>query len=271
MKSLSRTLTEQSGETLISPWSSVVEMFDVRLGDSVTVLGAPMSNKSNFMLNWAIQANVPTIYGNFDTPQIDMTTRSLAIMSGDTTQEVMAGMSEGTHVKYADNFLGLWFSEEKDCLTVDFDGYTLMDELCIAYEEFWGEGPKMIVLDNLSDTAKEVNHVDLQRSFKAARDLARRTNTAVFALHHVKRDADEKDLSSKPIRLTDGVGAGERDAATVMGLWKPKYGEQKVLRVAHLKNKRRHADPAGSVYLDFELDQSRATVGKCIDSSREDA
>lgn len=267
MKSLARTLTEQAGEPIDSPWQEVQRMFDVRRGDTVTVLGAPMSNKSNLLLNWAIQANVPTIYGNFDTPQIDMTTRSLAIMSGDTTQQVMDGLPEGTHAKYAENFLGLWFSEDKDCLTPDSDGFTLMDELALAYEEFWGDGPAMIVLDNLSDTARDVNHVDLQKSFKAARDLARRTNTAVFALHHVKRDQEEKDLSAKPIRLNDGVGAGERDAAAVMGLWKPKYGEQKVLRVAHLKNKRRHADPAGSVYLDFELDQTRATVGKCIDST----
>lgn len=269
MKALSRTLHEVAGEMVESPWSQLNEFVDVRRGDAITVLGAPMSNKSNLLLNWAIKAKVPTIYGNFDTPQIDMTARSLSIMSGHRTSEVMASMGEGAYDKYADSLLSLWFADEADCLTPDEDGLTLMDELVFSYEEFWGEGPQMIVLDNLSDTARDVHHVDLQKSFKAARNLARRTNTAVFALHHVKRPgADEKsEPSSIPIRLNDGVGAGERDAATVLGLWKPKYGDSKVLRVAHLKSKRKQAESSGSLYMDFELDQTRSSVGAYVDGS----
>ena len=267
MKTLARTLNEQAGEPVGSPWPEIDEFIDVRRGDALTILGAPMSNKSNLMLNWAVRGNIPTIYGNFDTPQVDMTARSLSILSGYPTSEIIYNLGEWQD--YADALTSLWFTEDADCLVQDRDGLTLMDELCVAYEEFWGEGPKMIVLDNLSDTAAEVHHVELQRSFKAARDLARRTNAAVFCLHHVRRPGDDEknDPAAVPIKLNDGVGAGERDAATVMGLWKPKYGAGKILRLAHLKSKRKAANSAGSMYLDFKLDQSRAMVGDCVDDS----
>ncbi len=269
MKTLARTLNEQAGEPVLSPWEEFSQFIDVRKGDAITILGAPMSNKSNLLLNWTVRGSVPAIYGNFDTPQIDMTARALSILSGEPSGQVLQDLHTGKYDKYADSMMSLWFTEDADCLTPDRDGLTLMDELVVAYDEFWGEGPSVIVLDNLSDVAAEVHHVELQRTFKAARDLARRTNTVVFCLHHVRRPGDDEksDPAAVPIRLNDGVGAGERDAATVLGLWKPKYGNGTVLRIAHLKSKRKRAEASGAMYMDFALDQSRALVGDVIDGS----
>lgn len=266
MKPLSRTVSEAVGEVLHSPWPALDEFVDVREGDAITVLGAPMSNKSNLMLNWIIRNRIPAIYGSFDTPLVDMTARSLSILSGDKIDTVLEHMRKGAYDEYADSQMHLWFTDRSDCLVPDRDGLTLLDSLSMAYEEFLGEPPKVIVLDNLSDTAESLDHVHLQAAFKMARDVGRRLNCAVFALHHVKRSGEKggekADPSTVPIKLNDGVGAGERDAAVVLGLWKPRYGDSQVLRIAHLKSKRKEANPAGGLFKDFELDQARAWIGE---------
>lgn len=263
MRPLSRTSTQSRGEVVPLPFEGLDEFVEIRQGDAVTVLGAPMSNKSNLMLNWSLRTGVPTIYGSFDTPITDMTARSLAILSGDSIDEVFRGMGSGKYAKYADECLTTWFTDDERCLEPDREGLTTLDDLAVAMEEFLGEPPRLIVLDNLSDTAHEVHHVALQQAFKQARNVAARLNAAVFCLHHVKRESDEeKDPSARPVMLNDGVGAGERDAAVVLGLWKPKYGGGQTLRVAQLKSKRRAANPAGGLYKDFELVQSHAWIGE---------
>lgn len=262
MRPLNRTISESVGERVHSPWEALDSFVDIREGDAVTVLGAPMSNKSNLMLNWLIRNRVPAIYGSFDTPLIDMTARSLSILSGDSIDTVFERVRGGEYNKFAEEQMTLWFTDDNSCLTPNRDGITLLDDLAVAYEEFLGEPPKVIVLDNLSDTSESLDHVHLQAAFKQARDVGRRLNAAVFALHHVKRNSDEKDPAAIPIKLNDGVGAGERDAAVVLGLWKPRYGDSRVLRVAHLKSKRKEASPAGGLFKDFSLDEAHAYIGQ---------
>lgn len=264
MRPLSRTSTQGRGEVLPTPFMGLEDICEIRQGDAVTVLGAPGSNKSNLLLNWCLRTGVPTIYGSFDTPITDMTARSLAILSGDSIDEVFAGMGKGRYAKYADECLTTWFTDDERCLEPDREGLTGLDDLAMAMEEFLGEPPKIIVLDNVSDTAPEVHHVALQQAFKQARNVAARLNCTVFALHHVRRgeEGEDKDPSTKPITLTDGVGAGERDASVVLGLWKPRYGHGEVIRIAQLKSKRKAANPAGGLFRDFELVQSHAWIGE---------
>lgn len=267
MRPLYRNLHEAAGEPVQSPWPELDEFVSVCRGDGVTVLGAPMSNKSNLMLNWLIRAKVPTLFGTFDTPIRDMTARSLAIMTGDSIDTVSEGMVRGDYDKQAEQQQTLWFFDDNSCLQPDRNDRTLLHELSEAYDEFLGEPPQVIVLDNLSDCAEEVHHIELQKAFKQARDIGRSLNCVVFALHHVRRAGDEgrKDPAAVPVRLNDGVGAGERDAAVVLGLWKPKFGGGEVLRVAHLKSKRKAANPAGGLFRDFVLDQSRAWIGEALE------
>ena len=262
MKPLSRTLDEHVGELIPSPWDAMNELIEVRRGDNVLVQAAPMGNKSNLMLNWILQGRIPAIYGTFDTPVIDMTARSLAILTGDPVNQVMTGLPKGEYDEVADRQYSLWFTDDATCLEPDRDGKTQMDRLVFAYEEFLGESPKVIVLDNLSDVAGAVERVALQGALKAARDLARRHNAAVFSLHHVRRaDRDETDPGAVPVRLNDGVEAGERDATSVLGLWKPKMYEGRALRVAALKSKRQRADAAGAIFKDFPMKQEYAWIG----------
>lgn len=259
MRPISRTLDEAVGEPIASPWPEMDEFVEARRGDAILLLGAPMSNKSNLMLNWLIRAKVPTIYGTFDTPVIDMTARSLSILTGDPTAKVMDNIN--SYAEAAESNYHLWFTDDNTCLQPDRDGLTGLDDLAVAYEEFLGEPPQAIVFDNISDVAAEVHRVALQQAMKAARDVGRRLNCAVFIMHHVRRNQEESDPSVVPVRLDHGVEAGERDASTVLGLWKPRVGQGKALRVAHLKSKRMHCDPAGGAFKDFYLDQSRSWVG----------
>jgi len=262
MRPLSRTVDEGQGEILQSPWPAMDELVEVRRGDSVLVQAAPMGNKSNLMLNWLLQNKIPAIYGTFDTPVIDMTARSLAILSGHTVNQVMNGLRSSVYDELAESQYSLWFTDDAECLDPNREGLTTLDELAVAYEEFLGEPPQVIVLDNLSDVAGAVERVALQGALKAARDLGRRLNAAVFSLHHVRRaDRDEKDPGAVPVRLNDGVEAGERDATTVLGLWKPKMYNGSALRVANLKSKRQPADASGGLYKDFSLNQEHAWIG----------
>lgn len=267
MRPLFRNIHQAAGERIPSPWAEVDEFVSVCRGDGVTVLGAPMSNKSNLMLNWLLRANIPTLFGTFDTPIRDMTARSLAILTGDTINQCSEGMVRGDYDKVAEAQNTLWFFDNNACLVPNREGKTHLHELHEAYQEFLGEAPQVIVLDNLSDCAEAVSHVELQAAFKAARDIARDLDCAVFALHHVRRAGDEgrKDPAAVPVRLNDGVGAGERDAAVVLGMWKPKYGDGKVLRLAHLKSKRMAANPAGGQFRDFVLAQERAWIGEALE------
>lgn len=267
MRPLYRNVHEAAGEPITTPWQELNEFVSMCRGDAVTVLGAPMSNKSNFVLNWLLRSNIPTLFGTFDTPIRDMTARSLAIMTGDTIDQCSEGMVRGDYDDVAEGQNSLWFFDDNSCLEPNRDGKTLLHDLHVAYDEFLGEPPQVIVLDNLSDCAKEVHHIELQTAFKAARDIGRELDCAVLALHHVRRAGDEgrKDPAAVPVRLNDGVGAGERDASVVLGLWKPKHGAGNVLRIAHLKSKRKAANPAGGLFRDFYLDQSRAWIGEALE------
>lgn len=252
------------GEQVPSPWPELNDIVDIRTRDAITVIGAPGSNKSNLLLNWTIKNDIPTIYGSFDTPVGDMTARSLAILSGDTINKVFEGIGHGTYTGYAMQQLNFWFEDDTRLLDPFLNTLeTKMDALYEAFKEFLGEPPKVFVLDNLSDVSNDLDPKALQRTFKAARNAAHRLNVAVFALHHNNRQSTDgqADPSQVPLKLTDGVGAGERDAAVVLGVYKPKRDEGRVLRVSSLKCKRAEADPAGGIYADLELDQERASIG----------
>ena len=217
------------------------------------VLGAPGGGKSTLALEWVDSCGLPCLYISLDTPLVDQAVRYIARHTGVPTEQIEEWPVERQQAEL-----------QKIESRVRFFGLSIrahsVQEVIRSETEYWGEPPAIVIVDNMKNLLeKEESAAEYERLLGELHTAARDTNSFVMVLHHVIRPKrDEKDkVLTRPLTLTDGMYAGERDVSWLLGLWRPQDDR---LRVAVLKNRMGRADPVGGLNVTFDFQGALARV-----------
>jgi len=233
------------GEKLILPYKSMNDAISFRTRDLTILAGAPGGGKSTLAVNLAMKMEYPTLYLAQDSPA-----SVLSRMTALVTQENIAHTATAltSKQKYAiSKRLGnirptLVF--ERGAVTVE--GIELRLE---ALEEWLGEPPKLVFIDNLIDLMVEgATPGDTSFYTKALPQLKRmanKYNCAVIVLHHVTRGGNASHADGRTgIAMNSLLYAGEREARHVWGVYNDGEG---TINVQVLKQQDGPADPNGGL------------------------
>lgn len=127
-----------------------------------------------------------------------------------------------------------------------------------AYAELHGQYPEVIVMDNLKNLELG-NGEDEFRALEDAsvflHDIAKDTNAAVIALHHVTGSLED---GFSQIPLSGVRGKVSKTPSLVLTLWKRMLGDGKpLLNVSVVKQRAGKADASGNLYHPLVMDLSK--------------
>lgn len=211
------------------------------------IAGPPGSMKTAFTLNIVKNIQVPTFYNSSDSDDFTMASRSLASLSGMTTdqaeEKVMSQDEEAyktlksmTHVRWS----------FKSSPTIE---HIIMENE--AYCEIYGEYPHFTVVDIMMDIdcdgVAEQNYWTVSALLK---DLARDQQTCVLMVHHTSESAK---AGSPPPRSAI-MGKANQLPAVILTLW----GDSRAgtLDVAVVKNRFGPQDAMASHWFTMKADPS---------------
>lgn len=245
----------QAGEPLPVVWRALGDLgWTPRKGQMALIVAGPGTGKSAFALNYAVKSSVPALYVSADSDAHTQLSRAIAIATG---------MSYRDAVKLA---------LSKDLSTVEavmsglplrlvYDGSPNLDRLeavMAAYDEVYGCYPDLVIVDNVSNVRTEGAGEDEGRIGNSAlldflHSMARDTESAVFALHHVTGPYNNAD---KPIPL-DGVKGQITDVPeVVLSIHKrpgDDFGGQDRIGVSVIKNRGGKADASGQTFAELQF------------------
>ncbi|OIR43182.1 hypothetical protein BJP06_06270 [Corynebacterium sp. NML120713] len=248
-----------AGEALPTVWQSLTDAGTVfRRGQLCLVAAGPGVGKSAFVLSYALQSRVSTLYFSADSDAYVQLSRSLAILGGLTMSEAgelalnpdykrIQAITEGTHVRFDYNS-----SPTLGSIT----------EQVHAYNEMYGDYPELIVVDNALDVEAgdaEDQAQSLDELMGWLHDLARTTEACVVVLHHVTGPYND---SASPIPLSGVKGQIGRVPELILTLHKSvaEHGGGDELRVSTVKNRGFRADPSGATFVPLAFDGFRMSI-----------
>ncbi len=133
-------------------------------------------------------------------------------------------------------------------------GWNGIEQRIVALTEVLGKAPELVVIDNLIDLDVP-GHVHTETGFYAAalnplKQIAIKHNTCIMALHHVTRrggtqGTDPLGLGTRPLKMTDLLYSGEREAEHVLGVHHA--ADKRTMNVQILKQRDGDADPEGGL------------------------
>ncbi|MEU7905904.1 AAA family ATPase [Actinoplanes sp. NPDC049118] len=212
-----------------------------RHGEVIMIAGRSGTQKSGFALFWAASMNLPTLYFSADMSPFTASTRLASMATGDTTEQVEAGMKQGgtTRARYLDAL-------SHSRLTFSFGApitWPALDEELEAYVELWDAYPQVIVLDNLMDFENaETDYTEQMAVMSGVTELARNTGATVIILHHASDKSWEakSDPWSPPSRDQVKGGLSEKPELSLSVALDPSSLEY---RVAVIKQRMGPSDP----------------------------
>lgn len=231
-----------------------------RRGQLTLVAAPPGTGKSLFAHALAQRGNdqgvvEPTLYFSADSDSGVMFKRATAIATGYTTQDIDRLVEDGdvagleAAVAASTGHIRLDFKSQ----VTDQD---MVDELQ-AYAEVWGRWPSIIVMDNLSNLSVEGSESEfhgLQEACFFLHDIARDSNAAVIATHHV---SGEHEDGNKPIPLSGLRGKVSKTPELIYTMFRS--GE--IMNVSVVKNRNGAAFADGSNAIRIPVDLSRMQLG----------
>lgn len=226
------------------PWPIGIE--PVR-GNLAVVMGTPGVGKSVFTLNWALAARYPSLVISLDT---DVHTQAVRAAS------ILTGVKQSVVRDYPEVFSVYLKRELYHCRIYDISLRTKdINDLLIAEQEYWGDSPPLVVVDNVSNIVTETSYEAYRNVFIELQKVARMRNTFILACHHIRRGSASK---SQRLSLHSGQYAGEQEAEMVLGLWRSDRG----IEVGVLKNRNGIADPDGALSFPVALDGDSMRIRK---------
>lgn len=265
MFDLARSLWS-TGQPVPVPWPQVGRYLKPRTQSVMIVLAASGVGKSTFALDWVLELDEPALYLSLDTALVDHTIRVIARSTGKTTDEVEAGYEDDPKAwaeRHYDHVRSLPYRVRFSDRNMKVE---TIGELVAAETEYWGESPKLVVVDNLMNLVENgESAAEYRRIVGELLRIAKAHHTLVVGLHHlrkkpaksVKDDEDDDDEGTRPVRLHDSLFAVDQEAKYVIGLWRP---DDWSMKVAILKNRMGMASANGKIQLGLSVDMSRATV-----------
>jgi len=246
LRTLSKAVTTlgHGGKHLELPYDGLERLVTLRTNELVVVAGAPGGGKSMLSVNLAMDLNVPVLYFAQDSPN-SILTRLAAIAGGLEFTRVADGMEtdEGRE----------WLAERLEAvrptLIYNRDAVTFgeIEAKLFAMREWLGINPPLIIIDNLIDMIVEGSHPSETAFYAHAlprlKQLANKHDVSVCLLHHVKHG--ENETGTKPLKLSDLLFAGAREARHVWGVYRSIGNDY--LNVQVLKQQDGEADAYGGL------------------------
>ena len=248
MKSLARAVEDREaiGTRLNLPWRSLNRIIRLHTKELVVLAGAPGGGKSMLAVNLAMGVNYPTLYFAQDSPAsvlVRMSSLALGVEHVEA-HRLLSMEREDLAEKLEDVRPTLLF--ERGAVTFD-----RVQDSVLALSEWLGEAPPLVIIDNLIDMIVE-GYAPSETTFYATvlpklKQLANTANTSIIVLHHVIRSGESRKegRGRSPIKLSDLLFAGEREARHVWGVYND--GNDRMM-VQVLKQQDGPADPEGSMY-----------------------
>nr|WP_306428149.1 DnaB-like helicase C-terminal domain-containing protein [Brevibacterium sp. 68QC2CO] len=230
-----------------------------RRGEFTLVAAGPGSGKSALMLNMLQRGNGhghvhPTVYFSADSGPAQVFQRSATIACNNHGYAYdMAGVEQIAKDEGGHAWLEDLVRQDASHIRYSFDSTLttdgIMDEL-ESYGMVYGEWPEVIVIDNLMnvDAGSGEEFTDLNEASFFLNDLARDTNAAVIALHHVGGQHEDGD---KPIPLGGLRGKVSKLPSMILTL----HRVEDEMKVSVVKNRagRAQADGGWGVELQCNL------------------
>jgi predicted ATP-dependent serine protease len=239
-----RTLARAVGSKDIGgePLPNVFRTFEankvvIRRAEISMIAGTPGAGKSTLALALALRSKVPTLYVSADTNAHTMAMRLLSMITGKPQSDAELLLNddvEGSRKIINEASGHIFWSFESAPTLAD------IDQEVLAFEELWGCGPTLIVVDNLMDVANDGGEefASMRSTIKELKYLARDTNAAVLVLHHTKESYMGNPC--QPRSALQGMVAQLPALICTVGTNAPGY-----IAVAPVKNRYGKADPTG--------------------------
>lgn len=265
MRDLARSLWF-TGQPVPVPWTRVGRYLKPRTQSVMIVLAASGVGKSTFALDWVLELGEPALYLSLDTALVDHAIRVIARGQSRTIEDIEQGHDDDPRAWAASHAEYLNSQQAR----VRFCDQTMkvesIGELVAAETEYWGESPKLVVVDNLMNLIEGAESAgEYRRVVGELLRIAKRHHSLVVGLHHlrkkpaksVKDDEDDDDEGTRPVRLHDSLFAVDQEAKYVIGLWRPEPWD---LKVSILKNRMGQANANGKVQISLSVDMARAQI-----------
>ncbi|WP_432482552.1 AAA family ATPase [Kineococcus esterisolvens] len=214
-----------------------------RHGEVIMVAGRSGTQKSGFALFWAAQMNLPTLYFSADMSAFTASSRLASMFTGETTEQVEAGMASGDRDRYLEAL-----ADSKLTFAFGSLSWERVDEEMAAYVELHNAYPEVIVFDNLMDfEGAESDYTEQMAVMQGATDLSRYTGATVIILHHASdKSWDARtDPWSPPSRDQVKGGLSEKPELSLSVALDPHTLEY---RVACIKQRMGPSDPTANTY-----------------------
>lgn len=251
MRVLGRAL-QQRGDPIPIPWPEVA--IRPTPGDVVLITAGPGAGKSTIALNWVTylaEKGHPVVYISTDTSYSDQAMRTGALLTGALVDDIAKKL----------DWWSAWLHEQ-DELPIRWSQLSMVaadiPDFMKAEIEFLGETPILVVVDVLTDMLGPAEETvgEIRRIVREWKKAAKRFQTTVIVLHHIKRGGAVANGTSK-VTLQDGLYGGEQDATHVLGIWRP---ASETLTVATLKNRMGLANADGFLQVDLRADYPHARI-----------
>lgn len=228
------------------PWSNLAKLVQPSRGDLITVLGAPAVGKSVLTLNWAIQSESPSLIINLDTPNHQQGYRMVAMDSGLEYHQVKA------QPLWAADYIDAHLSHVRGIDRVaSKDPAKEIHNIIMAEQEYWGEAPALVIVDNIRNVVKGHDYESFADAFKGLHHVAMLDNVCLVVLHHVTRANGDM---YKPLPIYAGQFSGEQDSMVMLGMWRS--GPTDGVNISVLKQREGPFDPSGNMYSHLNFDHS---------------
>ncbi|HET8768703.1 MAG TPA: AAA family ATPase [Pedococcus sp.] len=168
-----------------------------RPGQVVLVTGRPGAGKSNLVQSicteWATEHDLTTLYYSLDMDPFTVGVRQAAAITGHPQERISAAMDGPGEAYYEAELDGIPIAY---CFDTRPELPDIQDELD-AYVELYDAYPAAMVIDNLLNIeCGEGGHGDQKFVMRNMQELARRTGSCLFVLHHAREGV--KDTTRPP-------------------------------------------------------------------------
>jgi hypothetical protein len=260
MRDLARSLLH-TGEPVPVPWPSVGRYLKPRTQSVLVVLAASGVGKSTLALDWVLEHPNPSLYCSFDTALVDHAIRVIARNTNLTTEEIEKGQEQDP-AEWAHRYQGYLESLHHKVRFFDQNVKPeTIGELVAAETEYWGEAPKLVVVDNLKNLVAAESAAEYRQIVGELLRIAKEHHVLIVALHHLRKkpakEDDEEDDGTKPVRLRDSLYPVDQDAKYVIGLWREQPWE---LSISILKNRMGRADANARLRTELIVDLEKSQV-----------
>jgi len=256
LKTLHRTVKRgvSNGEPLPTPYPIFDERkMTFRRGSITMIAGPPGSMKTVFMLNVVrkMGTEVPTLYHSSDSDDFTMASRTLSMLTGNSSDSTEADVMDQKQSAYD-------ALKMMDHIRWSFKSSPTLDHMkreAEAFREIKGEYPHHTVIDIMMDIdyegAGEQNYWALMAELK---DMARDQQTAITVVHHTSESAK----GGSPPPRSAIMGKANQLPTLILTLWGDAYAG--TLDIATVKNRFGPQDAMGRKFFSMMADPAICLV-----------